>query len=83
MKKLLFLSLIVIILSIQSLAANADDIRGDANGDGQVNMGDVVKVERYLLLDEPVFPGADANLNGQVDIGDVTMIERIILGLEK
>ncbi len=55
--------------------------RGDANGNGEVDMGDVTKVEREIFgLDLPT-PGADANLNGTIDMGDVVEIERIVLGL--
>lgn len=54
---------------------------GDANGDGEVNIGDVTMVERVLLgLNAPT-AGCDVNLNGVISIGDVTRIDRIILGL--
>ena len=56
-------------------------LRGDANGDGVVNMGDAVKVMRIILGLDPVTPGADANGDGLVNMGDVTKIQRIILGL--
>jgi len=54
-------------------------LRGDANQDRYVSIGDVTKVERIILgLSSPTLP-ADANQNGTVDMGDVTVIERIIL----
>jgi hypothetical protein len=56
-------------------------LAGDANGDGQVTIGDVTIVERVLLgLNAPT-AGCDGNLNGVISIGDVTKIERIILKL--
>ena len=55
-------------------------IRGDANEDGVVNMGDVTEVERIILgLDSPTRE-ADANEDGVINMGDVVTIERIILG---
>ena len=55
---------------------------GDANGDGEVNMGDVTEVEREILSYDAITPGADANLDGQINMGDVTKIERLILRLD-
>jgi len=53
---------------------------GDANGDGNVNMGDVTKTERIILaLDAPT-PGADANQDTLINMADVTQTEIIILG---
>lgn len=54
--------------------------KGDANGDGTINMGDVVRVERIILGRDPATDGADANGDGSVNMGDVTKIERYILG---
>jgi hypothetical protein len=57
-------------------------LRGDADGDGGVNMGDVVKVERIILGLDPPTAGADANGDGEINMGEVTRIERIVLGLD-
>jgi hypothetical protein len=57
-------------------------VQGDANGDGVVSMGDVVKVEREILGLDPLTPGADANLDETVNMADVVKIERIILGID-
>jgi hypothetical protein len=59
----------------------ANYIRGDANSDGLVNMGDVTKTELIILGLAQSAPGADANGDGFVNMGDVTRIELIILGL--
>ena len=55
--------------------------RGDANGDGDVDMGDIVKIERIVLGFDLPTPGADANLDGRVNMADTVQIERLILGL--
>lgn len=64
--------------------ADTDDpiIRGDADMNGKVNMGDVTMVERMVLGLNLKTMNADANKTKAVDMGDVTKIERIILGLD-
>jgi hypothetical protein len=57
-------------------------LRGDANGDDVVNMGDVTKVERIILGLDLHTCSCDANGDGQITMGDVTKIERLILGLD-
>jgi hypothetical protein len=59
------------------------DLRGDANGDGRVSMGDVTKLERIILSLDPSTPVADVNRDGLINMGDVTKLERIILGLDQ
>jgi hypothetical protein len=62
--------------------SDTDDpiVRGDADMNDFVNMGDVTAVERIVLGLAPSCQNADANKSGSVDMGDVTKIERIILG---
>lgn len=55
---------------------------GDADGNGQVNMGDVTKLERIILSIDNNTPWADANQDGHVNMADVVKIVRIILGLQ-
>jgi hypothetical protein len=58
-----------------------DGIReGDANCDGQVNMGDVTAVERMILGYDKVTSNSVMNNDGTVDMGTVVKIERNILG---
>ena len=57
-------------------------IPGDANGDGVVDVGDVIKVKRIILALDPPTPCADGNGDGVIDVGDVIKIKRIILGLD-
>ncbi len=54
----------------------------DANGNGVIDMGDVVKIDRIILQLDPRTPAADANGDGIVDSGDITKIERVILGID-
>ena len=55
----------------------------DANGNGVVDMGDVIKVERIILGYDTATPAADANGDGRVDAGDIVKIERVILGIDR
>jgi hypothetical protein len=55
---------------------------GDANENAEIDMGDVVVVERVILLLQAGTTGCDANIDGEINMGDVTAIELIILGLK-
>ena len=55
---------------------------GDANDDGNINVLDMTKVARIILLLDAETAGADANLDGVVNVLDITKIARIILGLD-
>ena len=57
-------------------------VRGDANGDGEVGMPDVMFVTNYILGSPATsfsIEGADANLDGEVDKNDVKNIVDYIL----
>ena len=59
--------------------------KGDANGDGTVNVGDYVAVANYILALEPdpfVFSAADVDENGAIDVGDLVGVANIVLGDE-
>ncbi len=52
-------------------------LRGDANGDGAIDLGDVVYLLNYLFKnDVPPDPleAGDANCDGIVDLGDVVYL---------
>jgi len=53
---------------------------GDANLDGVIDMGDVIKVQRIMQGLANATPCADANQDGVIDIGDIIKIRRIIAG---
>lgn len=66
----------------QGITLNIKWTRGDANGDGQVNVADLTKVDLIVLGLATATPGADANLDGKVDNGDLLKIDLIILGID-
>lgn len=59
--------------------------RGDANGDLQVSVNDILAIVNYLN-DHPnslfIYANADADGNGKIDMEDIKTIVMIILGLE-
>ena len=59
---------------------------GDANGDGDINMKDVLLIRRVIAGLEEIDPEnemcADINGDGDVNMKDVLKIRRIIAGLE-
>ena len=57
-------------------------VPGDANSDGVIDTGDIIKVRRIILGLDPWVPSADANQDGVMNMSDVTKIERIIFGLD-
>jgi hypothetical protein len=59
-------------------------IRGDCNGDGTIDVGDIVFLVNYLFLGaygpDPLDAG-DADCNGEVDVGDIIyLVNYILLG---
>ena len=65
------------------LAAGGAVLKGDANGDGQVNVNDITVIAAYILGNNPegfVFDNADANGDGQINVNDITATASIILG---
>ncbi|MGB2805879.1 MAG: C39 family peptidase [Candidatus Zixiibacteriota bacterium] len=52
-------------------------LRGDANGDGEINVGDIVYLVNFLYRngDPPVpLQAADSNCDGIVDVGDIVYL---------
>ncbi len=58
-----------------------DGCNGDANQNGEVDMGDVIYIERVILGLTPLTDCCDVNRDGVVNMGDVIKVERIILGI--
>ena len=57
-------------------------IPGDANGDGAVNVTDIVEMVNYILgspSDKFIFVAADVNGDGNVNVTDIVMVVNIIL----
>lgn len=61
---------------------NAALVRGDANGDGRVDISDVVALVNHLKGSAAISltsrPGADANGDGRIDISDVVTVINMI-----
>lgn len=55
-------------------------VRGDANGDGQVNIDDVTVLIDQLLSGDAISANADCNLDGEINIDDVTVLIDYLLG---
>ena len=59
-----------------------DIIKGDANGDGEVNVSDIVEIVNYIMnkpSDKFVFAAADMNDDGEVNVTDIVMVVSIIM----
>ena len=58
--------------------------RGDANGDGKINIVDLALIRKHLLgkgsIDDKNFSGADINGNGKIDITDLALLRKHLLG---
>ncbi|MBS4014066.1 MAG: T9SS type A sorting domain-containing protein [Bacteroidetes bacterium] len=64
---------------------HAGGILGDVNGDGFVNVGDVVWIVSHLNGSTPggfIMANADVNGDGSVNLADLTAMINIILGLK-
>jgi len=59
-------------------------IKGDSTGDGNINIQDLLRVQKYILgyldLSGSYLKAADSNLDGVVDIVDLLRVQKHILG---
>lgn len=61
-------------------------VMGDANGDGNVNVADIVEMVNCILgnaSDSLVAAAADVNNDGQINVTDIVMVVNMILSDEK
>ena len=83
----------VVMADVNALTYHARDVatsfvvkntlRGDANGDGMVDVGDYVTTANYIMELNPdpfMFRGADVDENETIDVGDLVGIINIIMG---
>ena len=83
----------VVMADVNALTYHAPDVattlivknkvKGDANGDGMVNVGDYVTTANYIMELNPqpfIFSAADVDENGSIDVGDLVGITNIIMG---
>ncbi len=57
-------------------------LKGDANGDGMIDVGDYVTTANYIMELNPdpfLFKGADVDENQTIDVGDLVGITNIIM----
>ena len=60
----------------------SNSIPGDANGDGDIDVTDIVTIANYILgrtSDTMDLAGADANGDGEIDVTDIVTVANIIL----
>ena len=79
---ILILSVLLMLAWPLSSTAATGSLRGDMNGDGEVNIADVTSLIDYLLSSGlEVDPAcADVNRDGAINIADVTMLIDYLLG---
>ena len=61
-------------------------IKGDANGDGMVNVGDYVAIANYILEMNPVPfdpEAADVDGNMEINVADLVGVTNIMMGIEE
>lgn len=56
-----------------------DSLRGDVNGDGEVNIADINAIIDIILSGSPAIPTADVNHDSEVNIADINAVIDIIL----
>ena len=57
-------------------------IKGDADGNGQVNAADIVAISNYMMGNPPAGfskASADVNLDGVINIADIVAVSNILL----
>ncbi|MDO5447520.1 MAG: LamG-like jellyroll fold domain-containing protein [Prevotellaceae bacterium] len=57
-------------------------LKGDANGDGVVDVADITTIASYILGNSPepfIFANADVNDDGNIDVADITGCAKLIL----
>jgi hypothetical protein len=66
-----------------NLSKYADFLRGDANGDGEINIADAIYLVNYLFTDGPApdpLDAGDANCDGVVNIADAIYLVNYLFG---
>ncbi len=73
----------------ETTAGESEVLKGDTNGDGKVDIVDMVRLARFVSQDADLNPemtaenleAADTNADGSVDAGDVTALSLYLAGL--
>ena len=75
-------TLMIALLTVLPISANAGAVIGDVNGDGKVSIADVAALIDYLLRsaeNEDMYVYGDVNNDNVVNIGDVSSLIDILL----
>lgn len=78
------------LLPVNSIITVTDFLYGDANGDGEINMKDVVLLRKYMANFDydtgtstvAIELGADANGDGQVNMKDVVLLRKYMANFD-
>ncbi len=68
-------------ITVSNISAN-NSTPGDANGDGKINVQDVVTVINYIMTGSSPLNGADCNGDGKINVQDYVCIVNKILSNE-
>ena len=66
--------------AVTKIIAEKDHTPGDLNGDGKVNVMDLIRLKRYLADGTEVVGNADVNGDGKVNVMDLIRLKRYIAG---
>ena len=74
------LFLLSLLLALPFNAQAQQTLRGDVNGDNEVNIADINAVIDIILDGTTITPAADVNSDGEINIADINAVIDIILG---
>jgi len=84
MKKITLCFVLLMMSAVTFPASAASNLRGDVNGNNEVDISDVTALISYVLTGNGsslVLANADCTLNGEIDISDVTcLIDYVLRG---
>jgi|GEM_PF-4568388 len=73
------------IIRVEAAMSEPVYAEGDVNGDGKVDIDDVLAVRNYVMgivgLDEPAFLRADLTRDAALDIDDILLLRALIMGI--
>ena len=86
-KTAVILSAAVMMLTGTLNCGAAPVIRGDINGDGSVNVADIVKVAAHVknirALDSKAMKLADLNFDGRINVTDISLLAAHVKGIRQ
>ena len=70
--------------NIDKFELKAAKVKGDVNGDGNIDVGDIMAIINYMAGDTEGIELADANVNGDgtVDVGDIMAVINLMAGVQ-